>query len=199
MFILTGCSLSNQSVLREDVCFNTVQLKDGKWQPQYCPTEEATRTYRTDASAIDIPGYLFQFHNTNNVTFDSNPTNDPPTESDFTITIHQQPSQFSCSPAITGASQTQVMEGTNGDTSWGKVDAFDRLPYDFAPGTQPLCRPPVLEWSFFGEMEYKRISDDAAYALCSEKDGKRVLICISQMTDNPQLAEEIFRTFRWGE
>jgi len=39
----------------------------------------------------------------------------------------------------------------------------------------------------------------SAYALCSEKDGKRVVVCIQQMTDNPKLAEEIFSTFRWTE
>lgn len=39
----------------------------------------------------------------------------------------------------------------------------------------------------------------AAYVLCSEKDGKRVLICISQVTNNPDLAEQIFKTFRWTE
>lgn len=46
----------------------------------------------------------------------------------------------------------------------------------------PLCRP---------------TGSGVAYSLCSEKDGKTVVICISQMTDNPQLAEDIFKTFRW--
>ncbi len=37
------------------------------------------------------------------------------------------------------------------------------------------------------------------YAFCSQKDSKTVVICFSQMTDNPELAEEIFKTFRWRE
>ena len=36
-----------------------------------------------------------------------------------------------------------------------------------------------------------------AYVLCSQKDGKQVLICVSEITDNPQLAEQIFSTFKW--
>jgi hypothetical protein len=39
----------------------------------------------------------------------------------------------------------------------------------------------------------------AVYALCSEKDGKTVVICISQMTDNREQAKEIFETFRWTQ
>jgi hypothetical protein len=49
--------------------------------------------------------------------------------------------------------------------------------------SQPICRPGS--------------GNGSAYALCSEKDGKTVLICISQVTDNPDLAKQIFETFRW--
>lgn len=93
-----------------------------------------------------------------------------------------------CSPSLTGASQTENIEGTNGNSIWGKVDVWE----NFGEGDIPdwenvVCKkdgiPPPSE----------------VYALCSEKDGKRVLICISQMTDNPGLAEEMFRTFRWGD
>ncbi len=38
---------------------------------------------------------------------------------------------------------------------------------------------------------------NTAYALCSHKDGKTVVICISQMTQNEPLAKQIFDTFRW--
>jgi hypothetical protein len=39
----------------------------------------------------------------------------------------------------------------------------------------------------------------SAYALCSEHNGKTVVICLSQATDDPKMAEEIFSTFRWTE
>lgn len=35
------------------------------------------------------------------------------------------------------------------------------------------------------------------YVLCAEKDEKTVVICINQLKDNPQLAEDIFKTFAW--
>lgn len=90
-----------------------------------------------------------------------------------------------CSPSTLGASSAQSLTDANGTTTWGKVDYYDiywtgDFPHEFDPN---LCKP--------------LSSEGVAYALCSEKDGKRVLICISQMTDNPKLAEEIFRTFRW--
>ena len=37
------------------------------------------------------------------------------------------------------------------------------------------------------------------YAFCSEHAGKQVTICISQQTDNPKLANEIFDSFKWTE
>ncbi|MDD4286870.1 MAG: hypothetical protein PHN33_00790 [Candidatus Peribacteraceae bacterium] len=105
-----------------------------------------------------------------------------------------------CSPDITGASETKELPTPNGKTTWGKVDAFDRPNPDFPPGTQPLCRPPILKWDYDeAKGGVLRLSNDAAYVLCSEKDGKRVLICISQITDNPALAEQIFMTFRWTD
>ena len=105
-----------------------------------------------------------------------------------------------CDSSFTGVSQTWSLSDTNGNTSWGKVDAFDTPNPDFPPGTQPRCRPPILKWNYDpSKGGVLRLSNDAAYALCSEKDGKTVLICISQMTDNPELAEEIFKTFKWRE
>ena len=35
------------------------------------------------------------------------------------------------------------------------------------------------------------------YGFCAEKNGKTVVICLNLMKDNPQLAEEIFKSFRW--
>jgi len=62
----------------------------------------------------------------------------------------------------------------------GKVDY--PLDYSSTP-IVPDCRP------------YR--PSTASYILCSEKDGKQAVICVTQVTDNPNLAEEIFSTFRW--
>jgi hypothetical protein len=40
---------------------------------------------------------------------------------------------------------------------------------------------------------------NSAYALCSEKNGKTIVICVSQVTDNPDFAKQIFETFRWTD
>jgi hypothetical protein len=66
-----------------------------------------------------------------------------------------------------------------------------------------VCAPPIAYPSTSDEKaaawrgEFR--TERAAYALCSEKDGKTVVICISQMQDDPKLAQEIFETFRWVE
>lgn len=41
--------------------------------------------------------------------------------------------------------------------------------------------------------------ESATYSFCSEKGDKRVGICFFQQTDNLQLAQEIFSSFRWLE
>jgi hypothetical protein len=109
-------------------------------------------------------------------------------DSDFSV--HLYPSLSSpCSPSLTGASQTEQLKTANGKAEWGRVNYRDgygsegwTYPYD---PKNILCKiqgtPPPAQ----------------VYALCSEKDDKTVVICISQMKDNPQQAKEIFETFRW--
>jgi len=83
---------------------------------------------------------------------------------------------------LLGVTNTVTEQRSGIEVQWGKVD----FPLDYSETElDPDCRP------------YKPMI--AAYALCSEKDGKAVVICIQQVTDNPELAEEIFRTFRWVE
>lgn len=64
----------------------------------------------------------------------------------------------------------------------GKIDFFEKYGHDYEPTREPYCRP---------------YESGAGYSLCSQHNGKTVLICISQRVDNPALAEEIFKTFRW--
>ncbi len=128
----------------------------------------------------------------------------------------------SCSPSITGASKTSSLNEAEGE--WGKVDFWDDSEAVYKlyiqaddpsiPQTIPLCSPPfphdILDRQYVECTGDEKINCQnvqrqyeidhglySAYAFCSQKNGKTVLICISQMTDNPGLAEEIFRTFRW--
>ena len=85
----------------------------------------------------------------------------------------------SCAPDVLGISQPTIQEK---GIAQGKVD----YPLDYElKQLIPDCRP------------YK--PDTVSYILCSEKNGKRIAICIFQVIDNPDLAEQIFRTFRWTD
>ncbi len=145
------------------------------------------------------------------------------------MSIERQAANTPCTPSLTGASQIQQLTDTGADTSWGRVDFWDidnvfyhRGIADL-PSISPVCHPPIPsedndrlsprcggkvprdeaeeegacgQWRRDYELEHGLYS---AYALCSEKDGKTVVICLSQVIDDPKMAEEIFNTFRWTE
>ncbi len=134
-----------------------------------------------------------------------------------------------CAPSLTGVSKPETLSTANGTATAGRVDFWDidnvfyhRGLADL-PSISPLCHPPFPpddtdrlspscggkvprdeaeehgmcgQWRRDYELEHGLYS---AYALCSEKDGKTVVICVSQVTDDPDLARSIFETFRWTE
>lgn len=105
---------------------------------------------------------------------------------------------LSCTPSLTGVSESTALPGTNGKTSWGKLNKYQWRIDKTYPNA--LCIVPMQGctktelWSGEGCQH-----GQGAYALCSEKDGKVVVICISQITDNSDLAKQIFSTFHWTE
>jgi hypothetical protein len=121
------------------------------------------------------------------------------TTDDFSVHIYPSLSS-ECTPSLTGASEMQPLPGTGGDTQWGRFSDTDMT---FGGGyPNALCRPPMTNSPKCSKNKEPFIfCDDGSrtYALCSEKDGKTVVICLSQMTDDPAMAEEIFSTFRWTE
>lgn len=119
-------------------------------------------------------------------------------------TIEVYPSFSACSTFALGVSDLKESELDRMKVWTGLVDAYDvGILYDYAGGEEPPCVPPALKFAKKAPDDYgdsmTRIDNSAAYALCSEKDGKRVVVCVQQMTDNPELAEEIFSTFQWTE
>jgi hypothetical protein len=123
-----------------------------------------------------------------------------------------------CSPSLTGASSLTSLSSA----AWGRVDAFDRGIEGGEGSPNSLCRPffpydleerfraaPPCIQDQKGEFKTDCINQlrkyeikqglYSAYAMCSEKDGKTVVICISQMKDDPEMAKDIFETFRWTE
>ncbi len=128
------------------------------------------------------------------------PTSDYQT-SDYLIEVYPPESLSSpCSPSLTGASEMIPVSGENGPpasadseraskTVWGKVDYWDRFNSEHGVGggidERVVC-------TNYGIPIYPAI-----YGLCAEKDGKTVVICINQMTDDKEMAQKIFETFRW--
>ena len=64
---------------------------------------------------------------------------------------------------------------------------------EVADGSQPT--PNCLVKSIYPEKN--PLPYQSSYALCSEKGGRQVFICIQQVTDDPALANSILDTFRW--
>lgn len=123
-----------------------------------------------------------------------------PTEKDFTINVHagsELPPHANCSPALTGASVTTPLTDANGKAEWGKVPNQEKSIDPNYPNA--LCKASREECKGNPSFEYASGCDtpSAAYALCAEKDGKTVVICIDQMKDDPKMAQQIFETFRW--
>jgi hypothetical protein len=126
-----------------------------------------------------------------NTGFGTYPMLSTPGKDDYKIKIRT--SNLSCTPELHGIFDTPLNTLTNGDNkiNWGKVNFFEKFGHmgervDYEP-EWPVC-PEQID-----------ATESHIYALCSEKDGKTIVICISQMTDNPGLAKQIFETFRWTE
>ena len=102
-----------------------------------------------------------------------------------------------CNRSVTGASKTKSMAS---GSIWGRVDYFDSPEIINGPLVDELaCQPPEISWQLDenGGIIGPALDRGEAYVFCSEKGDKRALICISQKTDDPELAEQIFSTFRW--
>ncbi|MDD4628949.1 MAG: hypothetical protein PHE68_06230 [Candidatus Peribacteraceae bacterium] len=122
------------------------------------------------------------------ITYDKSTTKRQ--SNDFSIEVFSPAAIDKCDDL--GVSKPIINEKRNNDVLvWGEVDfRFSKWPDD------PDMRIPEER---NGVPCYPVKPATAAYVLCSEKNSKRVLICISQVTDNPELAEQIFNTFRWTE
>jgi hypothetical protein len=173
--MLTGCSISGQSSQEVSAVHSSSGLITHCDQFEYC---------------YGVPKLLNNALGEEDVIVYSTNAEVTPSENRYRIQpYHRQ--NVPCFPSLTGASDTKPLVAGNGKSTWGRVNYRDgyggegwQYPYD---PKNIVCKiegtPPPA----------------SVYALCSEKDGKTVVICISQMTDNPQLAEEIFKTFRWTE
>lgn len=108
----------------------------------------------------------------------------------FDIQIYGKKDSNNCVPSITGTSNLKNLSNeVMGKSGWGRMDAWDGY------GQEGWEYDP--KWANIVCKKEGTPAPQEIYVLCAEKDEKTVVICINQMTDNPQLAEEIFKTFRW--
>jgi hypothetical protein len=116
-----------------------------------------------------------------------------PSAGDFDVIFTALPK--SCSPSLMGSTHMQEISESGGKAQWGKVD--DAQASSDEPYPDALCDVPTNNCTKEEYWTSGCKTGAAAYALCSEKGGKTVLICISQQTDDSALAKKIFDTFRW--
>lgn len=97
------------------------------------------------------------------------------------------PLNIDCTANILGASETVDLSNVaNG--KWGRVNFWDghgNEGWDPTGSEKIICNTDGTP------------TPSAVYVLCSQKNGKTVVACIRQTTDNPELAQQIFESFRW--
>jgi hypothetical protein len=179
--MLSGCSPAQP--IKMDNFHDQNEMSEWPWFRISAPIKFFKRILRDDGSIAFL-------------TYDNTDTRRISTD----YSVHIYPDHpASCSPSLIGTADLEEFSGTNGKVVWGRIgvtNVYDD--YDDAVCAPPIAYPSTSEekdaaWK--GEFRTER----AAYALCSEKDGKTVVICISQMRDDPALAKEIFETFRWND
>lgn len=119
-------------------------------------------------------------------------------EGDFSIQVYTPEGSRdtkACDAMSTGSRQVTSIEKVGNETFYARVpimNMYDRVLNLYCPEATDGC---TQEQVFDGTCK----TQAAMYAFCSESRGKAVVMCIHQQTDNPQLAEEIFNTFRWTD
>ncbi len=185
--LLSACSIAKQNI-------STIEVQKGS-------RETAITNYGSGYS-LQVPKELFVWGSNNFFsTIAPPPTNEYPiyelnTANDYDVNVLNIPAD-SCSPLLLGTANLTDLQETNGKTVWGRVDE------DTYAGNgnyrNSLCKYPVRK-DCTKEIFWSKGCGGlggGAYTFCSEKDNKRVIICISQAKDNPTVAKQVFSTFRW--
>lgn len=107
------------------------------------------------------------------------------TKEDYFLEISEL--SIPCTPDLTAIipGQEKAVGNVGDNTFWGIADTSEiRRKYDYFPLPNACSN-------------LSKSAGGGGYALCSQKGERTALICLSQMTDDPALAEQIFSTFRW--
>jgi hypothetical protein len=145
-----------------------VEMSDWNWFSVRAPTTFQEHILRGDGS-VALTTYLTATSERNS--------------QDYSVHLYSSLSS-PCSPSLTGASQMNPLLNANAKAEWGRVDLNELM-------QQEGYIPP------YNTDNVKCGGAPNVYAFCSEHEGKTVVICVNEVTDNPALAEEIFKTFKW--
>ena len=202
--LLFACVKSEQTAIPKTDCFNHVVVSDHKLQPVFCKDTKDWRYYENDNVSLTVPGSLFFNHTDDRTIFYTKYDNRPEQSADYNVEMTEffpqsqspTPQSTSCSPTTLGVSIPSDISKDDIKILKGRVDYFDGGKDIYSMEPRPLCIPPSLNGLSDEEIGiYAKTR--AAYAFCSEKDDKTVVICISQMTKNEELATKIFDSFKW--
>ncbi len=167
LFILSACSTNTIDVENHDKTSTKINIGDNNYIFEIPKVPYIKQIEDGDVAATNFPDNKMM-------------------SNDWRVEIYEQQNS-SCTPAQIGISSPILEETKNAEyRMWGEVDQKNDGSYP-----DPNCR---VKSVYPHKNPYEQMT---AYAFCSQKEEKTVLICISQMTDNPKLAEEIFSTFKW--
>jgi hypothetical protein len=105
---------------------------------------------------------------------------------DYSVAIFDN-SNIKCSKEVLGSYDAKEILAPSERMIEGRVDYYAIYSHDYPVNfIEPLCNPA------YGH-------NAAGYAFCAEKNGKTVVICVAQTTDDEAKAKEIFDSFQWND
>lgn len=201
----------------EESCFNTVVFENRTFIPKLCAKQKDWNIFAERNFNIQIPGQLFKLSSSEGIpSFSTKFTNRSNTPDDYSISFSKNTPD--CEKLAKGewtldpiAPQYhlldyKVLEQTPSSVVvWGKQD-MESLIAEFHSEDCGSCpvRSEEPECKSCWDKIWARGWEKHQYLLCASGHdntnlSKGVLITLTQQTDNPELAEDIFKTFRWTE
>jgi hypothetical protein len=164
-------------------------------------TNKQNRIYYTNQAfqySVTLPATMSDSGSwLNGITRDSGPffgtkvnrqINPPFGMSELSLKIHHF-NDVHCDSKLIGIADKNSIQHTNEKMIWGKMDFYKGWNLE---GWEPPYDKNILVCDY-----YLGKPQSILYGFCDEKNNKTVIMCLTQLKDNPSLAEDIFKSFRW--
>jgi hypothetical protein len=106
-------------------------------------------------------------------------------ETNISVIEFHEVSPTKCSQSITGISNSSVLAPK---IQWGYANIWDQSKLEGFDNFSLLDSAICKKWEK---------NEHALYVLCSESQKSTVVVCLDQKINNPEQAENIFKTFKW--